>query len=136
MIFELRHYQELAVKKIIDSVLNHPQSNPLCVAPCGAGKSLIIATLVSRLIEHQILVITPRKKLLQQNAQYISDHGVCSAAFGDDTGHNHNVILGTYQTLINRDIKHLTLLSLMSVIWCQNLTVRMVPCSLAIPMLS
>ncbi|MCE2571753.1 DEAD/DEAH box helicase [Motilimonas eburnea] len=105
MIYELRHYQQQAVNKIMDSIAHHPHSNPLCVVPCGAGKSLIIATLVSKLIDKQILVCTPRKKLLQQNATYIADHGVCSSAFGDDTGHEHNVILGTYQTLINRDIK-------------------------------
>jgi len=65
----LRDYQ----KEAIDSVWKYwskTKGNPLIVAPCGAGKSLIIADLIRQLHqEHgaRVLVLTHRAELLEQN---------------------------------------------------------------------
>ena len=65
----LRDYQ----KEAIDSVWKYwskTKGNPLIVAPCGAGKSLIIADLIRQLHqEHgaRVLILTHRAELLQQN---------------------------------------------------------------------
>ena len=65
----LRDYQ----KEAIDSVWKYwskTKGNPLIVAPCGAGKSLIIADLIQQLHqEHgaRVLILTHRAELLQQN---------------------------------------------------------------------
>ena len=98
---ELRFYQNHAVDKALKSLKQG--FNPLIVAPTGAGKSLIIAELTKQLADKQIMVITPRIKLLQQNAKLIPNSGILSGKLGSDTGADHQVICGTYQTLIKRD---------------------------------
>ncbi|MGO3848695.1 MAG: DEAD/DEAH box helicase [Pseudoalteromonas prydzensis] len=96
---ELRYYQNEAVDKAISAIDNG--LNPLLILPTGAGKSLIIAELCRRL-NKQILVITPRIKLLEQNSALIDGTGILSGNRGDDTGEYHQVICGTAQTLIKR----------------------------------
>lgn len=98
----LRYYQEDAVRAAIKSIKRG--LNPLLLLPTGAGKSLIIAELTKRLSNKQILVVTPRIKLLQQNAKLIKGAGILSGKLGTDLGDKHRVLCGTYQTLINRDV--------------------------------
>jgi len=97
--FELRDYQSEAVESAIK---NYQFKKTLLVLPTGAGKSLIIAELCRILKKEQIMIITPRIKLLKQNSKYIDGCGILSASLGNDTGDKHSVIIGTYQTLIKR----------------------------------
>lgn len=102
----LRDYQVQAVRKVCAQLTrNDGHTNPLVIAPTGAGKSLIIAALVEQLTDSQCLVITPRIKLLEQNAALIDETGILSGRIGGDTGDNHRVICGTYQTLIRKKFK-------------------------------
>lgn len=96
----LRYYQEDAVNAALRTLKMF--KHPLLIMPTGAGKSLVIAQLC-KLLEKQILVITPRIKLLDQNAALIPDCGILSASRGEDRGENHRVIVGTIQTLIRRE---------------------------------
>lgn len=102
-----RDYQQQAVDAVC-AMLEDNISHPVIVSPCGSGKSLMIAMLIERLKTHQILVITPRKKLLLQNASTLMsfnddmEFGICSASFDNDLGDQHSVVLGTYQTLLQR----------------------------------
>ena len=70
---KLRDYQEEAVKKVIN-FLKNKKGNPLVVAPTGSGKSLMIASICTRLREKpskKIMVLAHRKELLEQNAEAI-----------------------------------------------------------------
>ena len=63
----LRDYQQDAV----ESAYAYWQNGTSCIieAPCGAGKSLIIGKICHDSITHdvRVLVVTHRKKLLEQN---------------------------------------------------------------------
>lgn len=100
---KLRNYQQAAIHSTIEKIGRPGRKiNPLIVAPTGAGKSLIIAGLVAQLPDLQILIITPRIKLLQQNAALIEGAGILSGRLGNDTGEDHRVVCGTYQTMVKR----------------------------------
>lgn len=66
---ELRDYQQDA----LDSIWEYWRSekgNPLIVAPCGAGKSLMIADLIRQIARGyggRVLVLTHRAEILEQN---------------------------------------------------------------------
>lgn len=74
----------------------------MIVMPTGAGKSLVIAATVDRLAGKQILVITPRRRLLMQTRTLLCEHGVLSSSLGNDLGDRHRVVAGTYQTMTRR----------------------------------
>lgn len=65
----LRDYQ----KESVDSVFQYwkkEKGNPLIVAPCGAGKSLIIAAIIAHVLSYpgtRVLVLAHRKEILEQN---------------------------------------------------------------------
>lgn len=100
----LRSYQRDAVTSAVTSI-NNNMLKSMIVIPTGGGKTLIIKSIVDNFHRKQILIITPRKRLLQQTVKYIDGAGVMSGNIGDDDGSNHNVVIGTYQTLIKRDFK-------------------------------
>ncbi len=70
--------------------------------PTGSGKSIVISAIVDCLDGRQILIITPRKRLLLQTCTRLRHHGVLSAGLGNDLGHGHRVVAGTYQTMVRR----------------------------------
>lgn len=74
---QLRDYQREAIDSLYDYWTTHPKpGNPLIVAPCGAGKSLIIASFIKEAMEYpdtRILCLTHRKELLEQNALELYD---------------------------------------------------------------
>lgn len=82
---ELRDYQKSAVEKLLWS--KPLPGADICVLPTGAGKSLVIADLASKLDEH-ILIIQPSKEILEQNVSkmlmYVepSSVGIYSASVG------------------------------------------------------
>ncbi len=67
---ELRKYQRAAIDATYDFWIKGG-GNPLIVAPCGAGKSVIIAALCHEALSSwpstRILILTHRKELLRQN---------------------------------------------------------------------
>lgn len=76
MSYVLRDYQQkasdAAVKFFNDKKANY---NAVMVLPTGAGKSLIIADIASRL-DGNTLVFQPSKEILQQNFQKLCSYGV------------------------------------------------------------
>jgi len=83
--------------------------------PTGSGKSYVIKEIVEKAAHLQILVITPRKKLLQQLRETLLEEqegmppkrlGIMSASYGEADGQEHDLVLGTNQTLISRSMKH------------------------------
>lgn len=89
--FTLRPYQQQAVDKLIWA--RDLPGNDICVLPTGAGKSLVIAELSSRLNE-PLLILQPSKEILEQNYAKLSavvdpwDIGIYSASMGEkNVGH-------------------------------------------------
>lgn len=78
----LRDYQESASKVSLD-FLNSKKSNikPLVVSPTGTGKSIIIADVVSKFPNEEILVIQPNKELLLQNFEKYKLYGGKASIF-------------------------------------------------------
>lgn len=104
--FELYDYQQAAVDAVLRK-LRTANTNPLVVIPTAGGKSFVIAALAHALHNKKVLIITPRRRLLEQNSAKLRlTHGVNSGQLGRATFANHNVIIGTYQSLIQRDVGH------------------------------
>ena len=107
--FDDRAYQSEAIKRAVNAInqfLKHKNQGEsdynLLVMPCGSGKSVVIAKLTSYFPDLQILIITPRTRLLQQNARLIKECGILSGSLGNDSGEQHKIICSTYQTLLKR----------------------------------
>ena len=65
----LRDYQREAIDSLYE-YWERKKGNPLIVAPCGAGKSIIIAQFIREAMGYagtRIIVLTHRKELLEQN---------------------------------------------------------------------
>ncbi|MDP2319602.1 MAG: DEAD/DEAH box helicase [Acidobacteriota bacterium] len=85
--YTLRIYQQHAVDRAV-SYLTQPEfrgRNGLIVIPTGAGKSLVIAGIASRL-NAPVLVFQPSKEILEQNAEKLRGYGyhpgIWSASLG------------------------------------------------------
>jgi len=70
---KLRDYQQRAIDMLYDWFREHDTGNPCLVLPTGAGKSLIIASLIHNALqqwpETRVLMLTHVKELLEQNAE-------------------------------------------------------------------
>jgi DNA repair protein RadD len=86
MKYELRDYQKAASDAAIAHFKDKGKSNGILILPTGAGKSLVIADIASR-IDQPLLVFQPSKEILEQNfAKLVSyevfDASVYSASLG------------------------------------------------------
>ena len=91
---ELRDYQEKAINEIFDSLTGKIEGReglcPCIVAPTGSGKSVIIASFISRAINYwsdfKILMLTHQKELIEQDVDKLQqlkpslDVGIYSAS--------------------------------------------------------
>lgn len=68
----LRPYQKDALKACIES-----ETGGCVISPTGSGKSHIIAELCHHFNDQDVLVITPRRELMEQNAQKIYSNAQC-----------------------------------------------------------
>ena len=70
---KLRDYQNRAIDQLYDWFREHDAGNPCLVLPTGAGKSLIIASLIHNALqqwpETRVLMLTHVKELIEQNAE-------------------------------------------------------------------
>lgn len=86
MEYTLRNYQKQASDAAVRLFTGKTDKNGLIILPTGAGKSLVIADIASRL-EGPLLVFQPSKEILQQNfaklqSYEIFDCGCYSASVG------------------------------------------------------
>ena len=73
--YDLRYYQQEAVNAVYLHLQNKPDSNPCAVLPTGAGKSIVIAKIVSDAVQlwnGRVLILAHVKELLEQNAAKIA----------------------------------------------------------------
>jgi DNA repair protein RadD len=88
----LRQYQKDAIAAIYDYFYQGGTGHPICVAPTGSGKSLIIADLIRDIIarwpDQRILIASHVKELVQQDFDALCkvwprpDAGIYSASLG------------------------------------------------------
>ncbi len=87
----LRPYQQEAIAALWEHWRAEPNSTPLIVCPTGAGKSLICAEIVRKILaaapKMHILILSHRKEIIRQNADEIHNLlgipvGVYSAGLG------------------------------------------------------
>ena len=111
----LRDYQQDAVQ----SAYAYWQNGTSCIieAPCGAGKSLIIGKICHDSITHdvRVLVVTHRKKLLEQNEAELknllpdADTGFYSAGLNQKT-QDAQIVFAGIQSIANATIQHYEIL--------------------------
>lgn len=106
--FALRHYQTDMLDRILARLDTETEKMTplLAVSPTGSGKGRVIASLAMILAEtSDVLILTPRRRLLMQTLNQFNQSatGVMCSDIGDDRfGHDVNLIVGTWQTAINR----------------------------------
>lgn len=96
---ELRQYQLDAIACAVKALT--PGSRNMLVMPTGSGKSVVIAAIARMFPGKQILIITPRVRLVEQMRPLLDEPGVLSASIRKDLGHQDNLLIGTYQTIVN-----------------------------------
>jgi DNA repair protein RadD len=86
MSYVLRDYQEHAVERGTNFLLHGNHPGGLIVLPTGAGKSLVIAGIASKL-DGPCLIFQPSREILQQNATKLLAYGfepkIFSASMGE-----------------------------------------------------
>lgn len=75
MKYTLRNYQKQASDAAVRLFTSNADKNGLVILPTGAGKSLVIADIASRL-EGPLLVFQPSKEILQQNFAKLQSYGI------------------------------------------------------------
>lgn len=73
--YQLRDYQQKCSDAAINFFNQKSKKNGLLVVPTGAGKSLIISDIASRLDSH-VLVFQPNMEILKQNYEKLLSYGI------------------------------------------------------------
>lgn len=101
--FKFRPYQKFAVDKIVKHLHDYPDAAPILVAPCAAGKSIMLAGLCevfAKTSTGMTLVITHRQELVEQNHLKLPQHmnaGVYSA--GLKKKELHKITFASFQSI-------------------------------------
>ena len=101
----LRDYQVFAVNRGLEALKNH--NNTLLIAPTGAGKTIILSSLISEFIKQsrqqaRVLVLQHRKEIIWQNMQKFNtiDLRVSISLINQESKDNSGqVVFGMIQTL-------------------------------------
>lgn len=106
--YELRPYQNDAVYKILKAAKNETNSHSVAVLGTGAGKSIIIAEVISKLSK-KVLVLSRNKEICQQNAQKYSEltgkyPSIYNAGLGQKSLHM-DAVFASAQSLVNLDAR-------------------------------
>lgn len=110
MKYQLRDYQKQASDAAVNTFNSKKGRNGILILPTGAGKSLVIADIASR-IDSPLLVFQPSKEILQQNFDKLKtygilDCGVYSASAGrKDINRITFAMIGSVMNHMN-DFKH------------------------------
>lgn len=95
----LRDYQEDIYAEI---QLNADVKKLLVVAPCGAGKSILIGKLANDLSEHgRVLILTHRVELMLQNYEWLNKAAVLSSTV-NTLRYDSKIVIGMVETVYAR----------------------------------
>ena len=114
---QLRDYQFDAIVNLWDYWRQGRGTAPLIVAPTGAGKSILIAEIIQRVIKNKPTVrfamVTHVKELIEQNLEALQIPsfmvGICCAGLGR-VDVNRRITLASVQTACRHDLGHIDLL--------------------------
>ena len=73
--YQLRDYQRLASDAAVNALMGKYRQNGLLILPTGAGKSLVVADIASK-IDEPLLVLQPSKEILEQNFAKMLSYGI------------------------------------------------------------
>ena len=83
--YVLRPYQDETADRCVAGLMAPRPENGIAVLPTGSGKSLVIASVVSRL-DGPAIVFQPSKEILEQNLQKLRSYGFSPAVFSASAG--------------------------------------------------
>lgn len=99
MSYQLRDYQQKASDAAVRFFNDKKKkSNAVIVLPTGAGKSLVIADIASRLDGHT-LVFQPSKEILEQNYKKLCSYGILDCSVYSASLNRKNVSRITFATI-------------------------------------
>lgn len=75
MAYTLRPYQKEASDAAVRAFTGKTKKNGLLILPTGAGKSLVVADIASRL-DSPLLIFNPSKEILEQNFAKLQNYGI------------------------------------------------------------
>lgn len=96
--YELRDYQIAASDAAIEFFNGKNHKNSIMVIPTGAGKSLIIADIASRLND-SILVFQPSKEILEQNFLKLTSYGILDCSIYSASMNRKHISRITFATI-------------------------------------
>lgn len=97
--FELRDYQRDASNAgVLFFNRRHTKRNGIIVCPTGAGKSLIIADIASKL-NGNVLVLQPSKEILEQNYSKLLSYGITDCAIYSASLRKKQIAAITFATI-------------------------------------
>ena len=105
MTYQLRDYQSRASAAAVNAFKSKTKKNSVLVLPTGAGKSLVIADIASK-IESPLIVLQPSKEILKQNFAKIQSYGIFDCAVYSASLNRKDINRITFAT-IGSVIKHM-----------------------------
>ena len=75
MKYQLRYYQQRASDAAVNYFTSNTKGNGLLILPTGAGKSLVIADIASK-VDEPLIVLQPNKEILEQNYKKLLSYDV------------------------------------------------------------
>lgn len=108
--YTLRQYQKQASDAAVRAFTGKTKKNGLLVLPTGAGKSLVIADIASKL-DSPLLVFCPSKEILEQNFAKLQSYGILDCgAYSASVGCKdiNRITFATIGSVMNHieDFKH------------------------------
>lgn len=96
--YQLRDYQKQASDAAVKFFRGKGKNNGIIVLPTGAGKSLVIADIASRL-EGNTLVFQPSKEILEQNYNKLLSYGVTDCGIYSASLRSKEIRMVTFATI-------------------------------------
>lgn len=95
--YQLRDYQLEASNAAVEA-FNKGKKNGIIIAPTGAGKSLIIADIASK-IDYPLLVFCPSKEILEQNVEKYMSYGFLDCGIYSASANKKDINKVTFATI-------------------------------------
>lgn len=96
--FQLRPYQKQASDAAVTALLSKERKNGIIILPTGAGKSLVIADIASK-VSSPLLVFQPSKEILEQNFEKLQSYGVFDCGIYSATAGRKDINRITFATI-------------------------------------
>lgn len=85
MAFQLRFYQDDSVNAAVDFFESDSKENSILILPTGAGKSIVISSIIAKL-QGNTIVLQPSKEILEQNFAKYTAYGFKASIYSASAG--------------------------------------------------